>query len=229
MASKNNNENSDSGMFEHARNWMHENVRPPPEEQELTKEIPDPDKVKDELLSSVADAGTSALNTMERATQTVKDKVPFGKQQQQPNDDGASPVDPRPNTTGGGILEKERTPHQSPREKVESEEVEATVLGRLKEKLVMMDADNDDEDGNNDDDDKPKADDPPAFLDGERIDEGFEEIKEKLPREINTLSDKAGAKITDGFEQVKEALPNKLEQVEEALLEPHGETTDTKE
>lgn len=244
MASNNNNENSDSGMFEHARDWMHENVRPPPEEQEHTKEIPVPDKVKDELLSSVADAGTSTVNTMERATQTVKDagtsavktmghatqtvkdKVPFGKQQQ-PKDDGASPADPRPNTTGG-ILEKEWTPHQSPREKVENEEVETTVLGRLKEKLETMDADNNDEDGNNDDD-KPKADDPPAFLDGERIDEGFEEIKEKLPREINTLSDKAGAKITDGFEQVKEALPNKLEQVEEALLEPQEETKDKKD
>jgi len=29
-----------------------------------------------------------------------------------------------------------------------------------------------------------------VFLDGERIDKGFEDIREKLPREINTLGDK---------------------------------------
>lgn len=210
MGSHSKNENSESGIFDQARDMVQENVKPP--QTELTKEKPVPDKVLDNILSAAADAGTSAVNTVENATQTVKDKVPaLGKQQQQqPNGGNAS----HRGSTGITLSKESMTPNQSDcNKKEENKETEATILGRLKEKLLTLDDDDKNNDGH--DDKPPKPDDPPAFLDGERIDQGFEDIKEKLPREINTLGDRAGTKITDGFEQVKEALPNKLEPQDE--------------
>jgi len=104
-----------------------EKVRPP-QEPERTKEKPVPDKVQDELLSSAADAGTSVANTIENATQTVKKKVPFGKQQL--NKDAS---------------EEEATPKQSDLEKKEEDEAEKTLLGRLREKLATSDGNKDDD------------------------------------------------------------------------------------